>query len=487
MRSPPFCRPLPLTTLLTALLAITSAAPPIAQPLLAQDSSLSARVDRIFAEYDRHGSPGCAVGVAQGGRLVHQRGYGMANLDHDIPLSSSSVFYIASVSKQFTAAVTALLAAEGYLSLDDDVRAYVPELPDYGHTITFRHLIHHTSGLRDYLELMNMAGMRVEDVYSDDEVLQLIARQRRLNFEPGAEYLYSNTGYFLISVITKRVTGKTFREYADEKIFQPLGMRRTHFHDDRQMIVPGRVMAYSPDDEAGFRQNYWANFEKVGSGGLLSTVEDLFLWDQNFYRNQLTPADLLETMHSRGLLNSGDTIEYAFGLQLSEYRGLRTVRHGGSSMGFRAHLLRFPDQRFSTIVLCNIGTANPANLAEQVAGIYLADHFTEAPSVATAVAAAPRGEGAETPALPVLTTARLQEYAGRYHADELDVDYTLILEGDQLTLHRPAASSAALTPTGPDTFRAGTRTIRFTRDSRGQLTGFTLDAGRVRGVDFRRR
>jgi CubicO group peptidase (beta-lactamase class C family) len=330
---------------------------------------------------------------------------------------------------------------------------------------------------------MNMAGMRVADVHSSGEILHLITNQRALNFEPGTAHLYSNTGYFLISVVTERVTGKTFREYADEKIFGPLGMRHTLFDDDRTMIVRGRVMAYSPDGDSGYRQNYWANFEKVGSGGLLSSVEDLFHWDQNFYRNRLSPADLMETLHTSGVLNTGDTLDYAFGLQLSEYRGLRTVRHGGSSMGFRAHLLRSPDQSFSTTILCNVSTANPAELAERVAEIYLADHLREPQSVAAGPRAAEPGGG---PA-PALSPARLEEYVGEYHADELRVDYELALEGDRLILRRPAAARAVLRPTAPDTFRTGSWTIHFTRGPEGRVTGFAVDAGRVRNLDFVRR
>lgn len=452
-------------------------------PLAAQDAKRSARVDAIFADYASTTTPGCAVGVMQAGKIVHRKGYGMANLDHGIPLSPSSVFYIASVSKQFTAAVAVLLAAEGRLSLDGDVRTYVPELPDYGKTITIRHLIHHTSGLRDYLELMNMAGMRVADVHSSGEILHLITNQRELNFEPGTEHLYSNTGYFLISVITERLTGKSLRAYADEKIFRPLGMTGTHFHDDRTMIVPGRVTSYSPRREGGFAIADWANFEQVGSGGLHSSVDDLVRWDQNFEQNKLAAPDLLTRLRTRGVLVKGDTIDYAFGLQLGEYRGLKAERHGGSSMGFRTHLLRFPEQRFSAIVLCNIGTANPAALAERIADVYLTDRMQPLAQVASSPNAAAR----ESARAEMLDAARLREYAGLYHAPELEVDYQLALDGAVLRLYRPAAAAVSLVPSGTDTFRAGSWTLIFTRDDRGTVSGFRVDAGRVRGPRFARK
>lgn len=453
-----------------------------ALPARAQDAALAERVDELFAEYDRPGSPGCAVGVVRGGSLVFSKGYGLANLDHEIPLTPSSVFYLASVSKQFTAAVVALLAADGLIGLDDDVREYVPELPDYGRVITIRQLIHHTSGLRDYLTLMSMAGMRREDVHTDEEVLELLARQRRLNFLPGDEHLYSNSGYFLVSVITRRVTGKSLREYADEKIFRPLGMRNTHFHDDRTMVVKGRVTSYAPAGSGGYRLDYWANFDKVGSGGLLSSVEDLARWAANFYENRLSAPDLLELMHERGVLSNGDTLDYAFGLRIGTYRGLRTVGHGGSSMGFRTHFLRFPDQRFTVIVLCNVGTASPAALAERIADLYLEDEFTTA-----TVASAPRTDaGADRPpaSLPV---ARLEAYAGDYRSEELDVSYTLVVEGDRLVLRRPAAAATRLVPLGDDAFRAGAWTLAFVRGPGDRVTGFTLDAPRARGLEFVRR
>lgn len=449
--------------------------------LTAQVNDLSAEVDALFANYTSD-SPGCAVGVALDGKLVHRKGYGSANLDHGIPLSTTSVFYIASVSKQFTAAVTIFLADEGLISLDDDIRKYIPELPDYGTTITIRQLVQHTSGLRDYLRLMNLAGMRTADVHTEDEILQLIANQRELNFTPGSEYLYSNSGYLLISVLTRRVTGKSLRQYAEEKIFGPLGMKNTHFHDDRTMIVPGRATSYSARRDGSYVIADWANFEQVGSGGLHSTVEDLFLWDQNFYQNRLAAKDLISKMHSRGVLTNGDTIDYAFGLRIGEYRGLHTVRHGGSSMGFRTHLLRFPEERFSAIVLCNVGNADPGQFAEQIADIYLADKL----AAPTRVAAAPRS-GRRTAQRPTLTANQLREFAGLYHSPELRVDYTLSVEGDAIVLTRPAANPAKLIPVEKDSFRAGTLTFSFTRDGNGHVNGFLIDAGRIRNLRFDRR
>ncbi len=447
----------------------------------AQQLERTARVDELFSRFDRPGSPGCAVGVAENGSLIHQRGYGMANLDHGVPLTPQSVFYIASVAKQFSAATMALLADRGLISLDDDVRRYVPELPDYGAVITVRQLVHHTSGLRDYLTLMNLAGMRVEDVHSDQAVLDLVVRQNALNFAPGSEYLYSNTGYFLMSVIVNRVTGRSFRQFADEAMFQPLGMRNTHFHDDRTMIVPNRVISYAPRGE-GFRQDYWANFEKVGSGGLLTSVEDLHRWDQNFDADRLGSDRLMDVMHTRGVLSSGDTLEYAFGMNVGHYRGLRTVRHGGSSMGFRAHLLRFPEQRFSVITLCNVGTVDAAALSQQIADIYLDGRFPAPPPRADASV----GNAAAAQTTVAASASELRDLVGDYHSAELRTSYAVAERAGTLYLLRPAAEDTELRPGARDTFHAGRFEVRFTRDDRGRISGMELDAGRVRNIGFTR-
>ncbi len=471
---------------LLRILALIAAALPLAVEAHAQSRpDLSARVDSLFAEWDRPGSPGCALGVVRDGRLDYARGYGYANLDHDVPITPSTVFYIASVSKQFTAASIVLLAQQGRLSLDDDVRAYIPELPDYGATITIRHLIHHTSGLRDYLTLMLLAGMRLEDVHTDAEVLDLVTRQAALNFTPGERYLYSNTGYLLMAEIVRRVSGKSLREFADEHIFRPLGMANTHFHDDRTMVVRNRALAYARNEDGSFRLDVWSNFDKVGSGGLLASVEDLALWDLNAEHQKVGGAALREQMLGRGVLNDGDTLDYAFGLIIGEYRGLRTVGHSGGSMGFRAHHLRFPDERFAVICLCNLGSIDPGALVRRVADIYLEDRFPKPPLATRASGPAPRGNAAgATSTEPA--AAMLAEFAGRYHSAELRVTYTLAVEQDRLVLHGRNAPPATLESTGPDRFRAGGVALRFVRDDSGSITGFVLDAGRALGLSFQR-
>jgi CubicO group peptidase (beta-lactamase class C family) len=241
----------------------------------------AARVGAIFARWNKPDSPGCALAVIKDGRIVYKRGYGMANLEYDIPISPSSVFYAGSVSKQFAAMNIALLAQQGKLNLDDNIRKYLPELPDYNPPITIRHLIHHTSGLRDGWELIGLAGRRLDDPYSMDDILELTKRQRELNFTPGERHLYSNTGYWMLGLIVERASGKTLARYAEENIFKPLGMSHTRFNDDHTTILKNRAVGYAPRKEGGFRLDI-VNNDLVGAGGVWTTVEDLTLWDPEF-------------------------------------------------------------------------------------------------------------------------------------------------------------------------------------------------------------
>jgi CubicO group peptidase (beta-lactamase class C family) len=350
-----------------------------------QDSGdLEGKVDKVFAAYDKPDSPGCALGVVRDGEFVYKKGYGEGNLELSVPLTPQSVFYMGSVSKQFTAASVVLASEQGYLSLDDDVRKYVPEVPSYGKTITLRQMLHHTSGFRDILGLILLAGRNFEDIHPTPELLDLLSRQKALNYMPGDEYLYSNTNFFLFSVIIKRATGKPLSQFAEENIFKPLGMTHTRFYDDHSVVVPGRVPAYEPRPSGGFRVDWSTNFDKIGDGGLMSSVDDLLLWDRNFYANKLGKGTLLKEMQTPGVLNNGKQIEYALGLTISTYRGLPIVEHGGALFGYRTELLRFPQQKFSVITLCNVGTSNPGRLSYQVADLYLAGQLSPEPAASAA-------------------------------------------------------------------------------------------------------
>jgi CubicO group peptidase (beta-lactamase class C family) len=357
-------------TLLAVVLAVSFAP---AQPVPTKDDDLSAKADKLFAKWDKKDSPGCALMVLKDGKPVHQRAYGMANVELGVPITLSTVFLIASLSKHFAVFCIMLLVHGGRLSLDDDVRKHVPEVPNFGKTITVRHLIHHTSGLREYLPLMSYAGWRSGDAITERDLLDVVSKQKELNFEPGAEYLYCNTGYELLGLIVKRVSGKSLRQFARENIFEPLGMKDTQFRDDHRMLFKGFAASYAP--KAGGWQYAPVFHGLAGASNLHTTVEDLARWDQNFYDMKVGGKEVLALMHEQFKLNNGKEIDYAGGLHISKYKGLTTVDHTGSHGGFRTILLRFPDQHFSVILLANAADVNTTAQARKVADLYLADQL----------------------------------------------------------------------------------------------------------------
>ncbi|MBD2534704.1 beta-lactamase family protein [Nostoc flagelliforme FACHB-838] len=337
-----------------------------------------AKVDELFVQWDKPNSPGCAIAIIQNGQIIYQHGYGMANLEYNIPLTPNSVFDIASNSKQFTAMCIVLLARQKLLNLDDEMQKYIPEIPQYNYSITIRHLIEHTSGLRDYLILIFFAGMIFENNYLNEEIIALIARQQSLNFEPGSEQSYCNSGYILLAEVVRRVSGKSLRVFAQEHIFAPLKMKNTHFHDNFKEIVENRANGYAPKDGGGFQIDM-SFHDFCGDGQLYTTIQDLVLWDQNFYHNILGGhgQDLIEEVTTPRKLNNGEVISGSFGLQIGNYGGLKTIRHGGSWTGYRSDFIRFPEHQFSVICLANLSTLNPTKLALSVADIYLKKYFIE--------------------------------------------------------------------------------------------------------------
>jgi CubicO group peptidase (beta-lactamase class C family) len=450
----------------------------------AQQFPRNPKVDRIFAEWDKPDSPGCAVGVVQNGRFIYQRGYGMANLDYDIPNSPDMVYYVGSVSKQFTAAAIALLALDGKISLDDDIRKYFPEMPDYGSPITVRHLVHHTSGIRDVYGIMAVAGLRMEDVYPDSEAIALIARQKALNFKPGDAYNYSNSGYFLMAQLVKRVTGKSLREFADERMFRPLGMTRTHFHDDPGHVMKKRAMSYERDSSGAYRISYMQNFDKIGAGGLYTNLDDMRKWDENYYTKKVGGDALQKLVHTRGVLNSGDTIPYAFGNFVASHRSLRTVEHAGGLMGYKAHLYRFPEHHLSVLETCNLGAIDTGPLAEAVAEVFLGDKMGPKPQRTAAAQRPP----AESSVREAGTNADYAGLVGEYYSEETGATYHVTYRDGRLSYAGHRVPARVLVPTGPDTFRAGALVVKFERSAPGgAVTGFTIGGGRAVGFRFQRR
>lgn len=337
------------------------------------------KIDAIFAKWDKTLSPGCSLAVMKDGEIIYRRGYGMANLEYGIPNGSSTVFHIASESKQFAAMAIVLLAMEGKLSLEDDIRKYLPGVHDFGTKITIKNLVHHTSGLRDQWSMLEYAGWRDEDLYTDQDVMEILYRQGELNFQPGTDWIYCNTGFTALGAIVKALTGQTLAEFCQERIFKPLGMKNTHFHDDHTRIVNNRAYSYYPKGENGF-QNAIMSFGTVGATGLHTTVEDWALWDEEQYQGKVVGKTALQQMHEKAVLNDGTILDYALGLHIGAYRSLNIVEHGGADAGYRSHLLRFPDQHFSVAILCNLNTLAPGMLARRVADVCLEEEFNLAPN-----------------------------------------------------------------------------------------------------------
>ena len=341
-----------------------------------------AAIDKIFEQYTRPNTPCCVLGVGQNGVSVYERGYGMANLEYDVPLTSNSIVEIGSVSKQFTAAAVLLLAQRGVLSLEDDIRKWLPEVPDFGNKITVRMLANHTSGLRDQWGLLGiMNSPPGSAVHTPELVLDLVSRQRDLNFKPNDQYLYSNTGYTLLGLIVKRASGKSLAEFSRENIFEPLGMKNTQWRDDFTRVVKGRATAYQRGAGDTYRQEM--PFTNVyGNGGLLTTGGDMIIWWDALSKGRLGNAQFLQQLTTSGVLNSGHKIGYALGVSNGTYRGLPEITHSGSTAGYRAYAAHYPTANTTVAVLCNNATANSTALAERVVDVVLANKL--APVVARA-------------------------------------------------------------------------------------------------------
>ncbi len=438
-----------------------------------------AAIDQIFSEWDNENTPGGALGIIKDGKLIYSKGYGIADLEHDINITTTSVFYIGSVSKHFVTFAILLLEEQGKLNLDDEVQRFLPDFPRYQKPLTIRHFIHHTSGVRDNLTLMALRGKNYLDHNNENEVYELIKRQSVLNFTPGERYLYSNSCYFMLAMIIEKAAGKPLREFAQENMFDPLGMKNTLFYDDVNDFVKNRVFSYQQTND-GFN-NLISRYDLVGSGGVYSSIEDMYLWDQNFDNNNLGKGgpDIIEKMQEEGLLNNGESSGYAFGLAKSTYRGLRTVGHGGSLAGYRAHFIRFPEQRCSIIILSNRSDGSPGSKAYEVADIVLQDQFTEEKQEPQ-----PReNQLDQNIENNEIESIDLQDFTGNFYSKDLDIVYRFSVENGVLKYSIGNGERRELDATGSIQFSAPGRLFRFERES-GRIAGFELDAGRVRNLEF---
>ncbi len=436
----------------------------LALPTLAPaQETPAARVHALFEHFNEGTQPGVAVAVVRDGEVVLSEGWGLASLEHRVPITSSTVFDVASVSKQFTGLAIAMLVERGQIHLDDDVRSYIPELPDFGRTITLRHLVHHTSGLRDWPGALSIAGWRYDDVISFDQILRFAYAQRDLNFEPGSEYTYSNTGYNLLAEVVARVSGQTFREWTDEHLFRPLGMTRTHFHDDHTEVVPDRAYGYARTRD-GYRR-MTNNLTALGSSSLFSTVDDLAKWVLNFETARVGGASALAMTRTRGVLSDGSEIAYAFGISHGDHRGVPIVTHGGSWAQFSTYVVHYPEQRFGVVVLSNSSSNAASRAAFEVALIYLQDELPPR---------AAEEDGSPVEAVEVASSI-LEEYEGVYRLGP--AWYVRVRrDGGALLARATREDEAPMTPLSDAEFRVdayGGASITFQRDDSGRVSHFT--------------
>jgi CubicO group peptidase (beta-lactamase class C family) len=423
--------------------------------------STEAKVDRVLERWNRSDTPGCVIGIAVDGKPVLVRAFGMANLEYGLRIRPDTAFESGSVAKQFTAAAIALLCQDGELSLDDPVRKYVPEVPDFGTPILIRHLLNHTSGLRSQWPLMALSGRPTgQAVHTLDEILELVGMMKELNFRPGDEFLYCNTGYTLLGIVVARVSGKSLDAFCQERLFKPLGMSRTQWRDDFTKIVADRATAYGRRDDGAFYTNMSLT-NVIGNGGLLTTVGDLLIWNANLDDPRVGGRALVDQLETRGRLNDGFEIEYAQGLSVTTYKGLREVSHSGSTAGYQTFLGRWPGERLSIAVLSNVTASNPSRLAHEVADIYLAGKIKE-------------------PAKPVaapVPAETLKRYVGVYRELLTDAALKVELDKDGKTLRiggNPVVSVSATTFAAAD----GSRQTMFEAGTAGRPLKMTESDGR---------
>jgi len=560
----------PVLLLAPTLLSLALADTASAQYIVGTRDDQALRADSVFRAFDRTDAPGCALGVYQDGAIRYARGYGLASLEHSVPLSPRTVLDVGSISKQFTAMAMLILEKDGKISLDDPIRKHFPEMPAYADRITWRRALSQTSGLRDLWTLWGQTGR----TFAGDTVdaLNIITRSAEPNYEPGERYLYTNSGWILAAQVVYRLTGKTLAQFAEERMFGPLGMRDTRFLVDRAAVIPNLAESYSLREKSYRVQRNPYDGAIMGAGGVHSTVEDFGRWLNNYDAATVGGRDVITTMTTAMTLNDGSPatsapgLAYATGLTVGTVRGLRVVSHGGSWGGFRGHFLRFPDQRFAVATFCNLATSGPDSLAQKVAAIYLGDRMQpdtvarwvealeSAPRVSASAAdlrrlagvwrhvergevrrtrvtgdtlvsdgtpptpyvplggdrfrtdgrtevrfegnaAAPERMVVRTPAGTAIFTradtvaldaAKLAEYAGDYRSDEIETTQTWKVEKGQLVGFAGYRRLGVLEPSYRDGFtRAGT-VIDVTRDRNGRITGFLVEAGRVRHLRFTR-
>ena len=448
-----------------------------------ESQSTEERVDQILEPIVSSDHPGCAIAAFKNGEPVFAKGYGMANLDHDIANTPQTVFRIASVSKHVTAVCMLLLEDEDLVDLDADIRDYIPELHDHGHKISIRHLLHHTSGLREYSSLMVMCDIEESDNWEKEEALRMICRQRGLDFAPGERYSYCNSGYFLCSIICERVSGKTLRQYAEENIFQPLKMSQTHFHDESTEVVKLRANGYSPAGNNRYRLDE-TGLDQVGDGGIYTTVHDFGKWTEALIRDQWKPG-LLKRLLSPFTLNDGQELDYRFGIDESTYRGFRRLSHGGSWVGYRSQMWIFPEEGWVFLCFANRSNFNPSRVLRMTSEVIAEDLFRDAPKFEWENR---RRENSSRKEPEWVSEWNAEDFTGLYHSDELQVTWRLVTRDQGLQLVDWGDESYPLQLTTDDRLlgKPSWLRLKIRRDEQGRVRDLEFGSGIPAGIVFKR-
>lgn len=450
------------------------------------ERAIDKQIDQLFSKYNAT-TPGVAVAVVKDGKTVFKKGYGAANLEYDIPVTTKTVFQIASVSKQFTAFAIYLLEKQGKLSLEDDIRKYVPEMPDYGKTVKIKHLLAHISGLKDQAGLLSLAGWQTGDVTTTPHILRVIGRQKELNFEPGSKFLYSNTGYTLAAEIVKRISGQSFADFTKKNIFGPLKMDDTQFYDDYERIVKNRAESYELENRVYKKKDLHDSTD--GASNLYTTVEDMAKWAMNFENPVVGDAELIKRFNEPSLLNNGERVVYAIadgetiyhakGQNVRVSRGVNVISFGGHAAAFRSTFWRFPDQRLAFVLLSNDEHFEQLNKAEAIIELYLKDVLKPKPNATSP--AANQNKPVEKP------NANLKDFEGKFYSDELETFYTAKTAGGRLILSHLRHGDIELTETGKDKFsgRIGFPVeIEFIRGGNGAVSGFRVSNFGAKNMRF---
>lgn len=513
----------------------------------AQSNDTTHRVDEIFSQWN-NATPGVSVAISRGDKILYQKAFGLADLEHNVPNMTQTIFEAGSVSKQFTAAAILLLADEGKLSLADDVHKYVPELPVYQARITIQHLLNHTSGLKDWGTIGALTGWpRTTRVYTQELALEIICRQKSLNFDPGAEYSYSNSNYSLLVTIVERVSQQSLADFTKARFFEPLGMKQTQWRNNFREVIPNRAIAYSKSGDAFIQEMPFENIH--GHGGLLTTTQDLLTWNKILTTNVIGGAQFTPRRTQKGKLNNGKEISYAAGLFIDQFNGFEEISHSGATAGYRAWLAYYPQKKLSVVLLSNTGAFNPVREGKKIAEIYLGQPLSIAPRNPKSVPLTPsdlkkwdgtyREQGGfdvfqiilkdgqlnsnghtlytvhpdtlyldgltwmstKTNAVLLKNASGIKSYVkvrpydlspvamgslnGNYYSEEAEAGINIEVKGGEVWFHRKPATAFKLTPSFLDGFTSAEGGLyEFKRDKQGKVLGFEVSQSRAESVPF---